>query len=111
MVDRFVAALKRIDPASSQVPRSLLVDHIPVFLEEIAEELSEARSSSFDRDLADASETAPSHGRQRWELGYDLPTLIREYGLLRHAIMESAEASVTPGCRPMIERMSRTCLM
>ena len=92
IVNRFVAALKSNDPASSQLPRSLLIDHIPVFLGEIAEELESPRSARFARDINDSRETAPAHGKQRWDLGYDLSGLVREYGILRRAIMESANA-------------------
>ncbi len=93
IVNRFVAALRSGDTASSELPRSLLVDHIPVFLGEIAEGLANSRAGGAPGDAADTSNTAPAHGRQRWQLGYDLASLVREYGILRHAIMESADAS------------------
>jgi signal transduction histidine kinase/CheY-like chemotaxis protein len=77
-----------------------LVDHIPVFLEEIGVELSRGEDARLSMDAVDVRETARQHGEQRWKLGYDLQAIVREYGILRHAILEAARAA---GMQPTID--------
>lgn len=67
------------------MPRLELVDHLPAFLDEIAGSL--ARRSS-----PETSATAASHGLQRLGLGFNLDSVVREYGALRNAIIEVADA-------------------
>jgi signal transduction histidine kinase/CheY-like chemotaxis protein len=93
LVAGFVEAVERLEPAlpTPGTSRSLLVDHIPQFLDEIAAEaagMSEIRAS---QDVVDTSKTARQHGGQRWSLGYDLQAVIREYGILRHCILQTAK--------------------
>ncbi len=88
----FVAAVERLE-SSLQVPsasRPLLVDHIPQFLDEISAEASRVHEIRANQDAVDTSETARQHGGQRWSLGYDLQAVIREYGILRHCILQTA---------------------
>ncbi len=87
----FVRMVQQGHLSPPSVTRSLLVDHIPVFLDEIVAELSYRDEISFSRDTFDTSATARRHGEQRWHLGYDLEALIREYGILRHCIIETAK--------------------
>ncbi len=93
IVSRFVAEVQRKDLSPPGVPRSLLVDHIPKFLDEIVSELKHERGVRMSQDAVDTSETARRHGQQRWSLGYDLEALIREYGILRHCILETAKSA------------------
>jgi signal transduction histidine kinase/CheY-like chemotaxis protein len=91
IVSRFVAEVQRKDLSPAGVSRSLLVDHIPKFLDEIVAELERVTSVRMSQDSVDTSETARQHGEQRWALGYDLEALIREYGVLRHCILDTAK--------------------
>jgi signal transduction histidine kinase/ActR/RegA family two-component response regulator len=93
IVARFVAEVQRKDLPPRGVSRSLLIDHIPRFLDEILAEVSRAKGVRMSQDAVDTSETARRHGEQRWNLGYDLEALIREYGVLRHCIVETAKAA------------------
>jgi len=93
IVARFVAEVQLKDLSPPGVPHSLLVDHIPNFLDEIVAELARLDGVRFSDDAVDTSTTARQHGEQRWTLGYDLEGVIREYGVLRHAILESAKGS------------------
>ncbi len=98
IVRRFVAQVQRGALSPPGVTRSLLVDHIPIFLDEIVEELTPERTVRPSQDAGDDSPTARQHGAQRWSLGYDLEGVVREYGVLRHVIVEVAkemEATVT----------------
>lgn len=100
IVATFVAEVVRTDLSPPGVGRMLLVDHIPRFLDEIVAELAQVRSVRFSHDAVDTSATARRHGEQRWSLGYDLEALVREYGILRHAILHTAREA---GAQPTIE--------
>jgi len=94
IASRFAAAVERKEVAPAGVSRPLLVDHIPRFLDEIVTELERAEPVRTKDDVVDTSATARAHGEQRWTLGYDLDGLIREYGVLRHCILVTAEGAV-----------------
>ena len=96
----FVAEVQRKDLSPPGVAHSLLVDHIPMFLDEIVLELERLDGVRFSHDALDQSKTARQHGEQRRTLGYDLEGVIREYGVLRHSILEAAKAA---GARLSIE--------
>jgi signal transduction histidine kinase/ActR/RegA family two-component response regulator len=91
IVSRFVNEVQRLDPARPGATRSLLVDHIPQFLDEISAEVAIPEAVRPSQDVVDTSETARQHGAQRWGLGYDLQDVIREYGILRHCILQAAK--------------------
>jgi signal transduction histidine kinase/CheY-like chemotaxis protein len=93
IVARFVTEVQRKDLPPPGVPRPVLIDHIPKFLDEIVAELTALDHVRYSYDAIDQSPTARRHGGQRWTLGYDLDALVREYGILRHAIMETATAA------------------
>jgi signal transduction histidine kinase len=65
------------------MPHPQLVDHLPAFLDEIAEALR-------DRQSPEASRIATDHGGQRLALGFSLDGVVREYGALRSAILAVA---------------------
>jgi signal transduction histidine kinase len=92
IVSRFVQQLRRKDlPPTPGLPRPVLIDHIPKFLDDIVTELASTEGTRYSHDVIDRSPAARQHGGQRWTLGYDLDALVREYGILRHAIMETAK--------------------
>lgn len=68
------------------MPPAALVDHLPSFLDEITRSL--ARQAS-----PDDSPTAIEHGVQRLGLGFALGAVVREYGVLRDAILAVARAN------------------
>ena len=92
---RFVREVQSKDLPPPGLSRSVLIDHIPDFLDEICEQLATANGNrpSLAQDVA---ATARQHGEQRWQVGYDLETVVREYGVLRHAIIETAKAKQAP---------------
>ncbi|MEO8875789.1 MAG: ATP-binding protein, partial [Polyangiaceae bacterium] len=91
VVARFVADIERKDVSPKGISRSLLVDHIPRFLDSLADELARSQRSRMGGELAATSATAREHGEQRWEIGYDLTALIREYEILRRSILATAK--------------------
>jgi signal transduction histidine kinase/ActR/RegA family two-component response regulator len=93
---KFVREVERRDLPPAGLPPSVLVDHIPLFLDEISEELARFDGARLTRDALDVTAMARQHGEQRWKLGYDLQAVIREYGVLRHAVLETARAEQSP---------------
>ncbi len=109
IVARFAQEVQRKDLPPPGVSRSLLIDHIPRFLDEIVGELRRESGVRFTQDAVDTSDAARHHGEQRWSLGYDLETLIREYGILRHCILEAAKAEGVPLSIPEFDVLAK-CL-
>ena len=72
IVERFVSEVQRKDLSPQGTSRSLLIDHIPRFLDEIVSELARGAALRMSQDAVDTSKTARDHGEQRWSLGYDL---------------------------------------
>jgi signal transduction histidine kinase/ActR/RegA family two-component response regulator len=87
ILERFVSEVERKDLSPQGTSRSLLIDHIPRFLDEIVTELERGVALRMSQDAVDTSKIAREHGEQRWSLGYDLEALTREYGILRHCIL------------------------
>jgi signal transduction histidine kinase/CheY-like chemotaxis protein len=90
IVARFVVEVQRQELSPAGTKKSLLVDEIPRFLDEIVVELERAEGVRASQDAVATNATAREHGGQRWTLGYDLDAVIREYGILRHCIFEVA---------------------
>ena len=93
---RFVRDVENKELPPADLPRSVLVDHIPLFLDEISEQLSRAGGARPSRDAQAVTETARQHGEQRWKVGYDLEAVVREYGVLRSAILDIARTNECP---------------
>ncbi|MDP9037599.1 MAG: sensor histidine kinase [Myxococcota bacterium] len=75
---------------SPGLTRAELADHVPAFVDEIRLALEDHRN-------LDQSSTAAEHGTQRLRLGFDLNSVVREYGQLRNCILDMAlEAGVRP---------------
>ena len=55
----------------------------------------------------DVEITARAHGEQRWQAGYDLRAVVREYGVLRRAVLETAKAEQTPLSMDEAELLAR----
>lgn len=81
-------------PSARALDTPTLNDHIPAFLDELAAALR-SRSDGSVPD-AECAVTAPEHGEQRAEVGFDIVEVVAEYGILRECIHEVAEAGGQP---------------
>ncbi|MEO7091625.1 MAG: HAMP domain-containing sensor histidine kinase [Polyangiales bacterium] len=82
-------------PAGASGPE--IVDHLPVFLKEVALTLAQETADLTEPISKGRTPSAKTHGSQRLRKGFPLDALVREYGLLRHAILVRAEQlGVTP---------------
>ncbi len=102
LLDRFLELLY-----ASSVPPSMdrerALDSAGKLLREPAAALrAPPRENDLDPD-PDLSSSATEHGEQRFEIGVDLPTMVREYRGLQEAVFELIEA--TPECRVTIDEL------
>ena len=70
-----------------------LIDHLPAFLDEIIATLRAEVGLDSPVPVVEHSATARGHGEQRLRLGFSLDAVVREYGALRDAIVDTARAA------------------
>jgi PAS domain S-box-containing protein len=70
--------------------RGELRDHIQDYLQQLVAALRQGRREVEDIPPSELS-SAREHGKQRLHLGFDLQTLVREYGVLRECILDLVE--------------------
>ncbi|WP_437876434.1 PAS domain-containing protein [Sorangium sp. So ce513] len=91
IIERFVGELRRRGSAVRDVPEPLIVSALPGFLDEVAAGLENGAANRG------GDEAARERGEVRRDEGFDLDVMVREYGVLRRAILrEVEEAGVTP---------------
>ena len=75
--------------APETMPPMELLDHVPRFLDEIIAALRTDAGLPSTTPCPENSTTAAGHGEQRLRLGFSLDAVVREYGALRNAILET----------------------
>ncbi len=78
---------------SPALPAAELRDYVPAFLDEIISALRGEEGLSSGSPLPESSPSAAEHGMQRLRLGFDLNSVVREYGALRDCIVQGAVAA------------------
>ena len=73
------------------LPRSQLNDHLPSWLDAFAELLAAAPGQPGLAPLAREAANAEAHGLQRWQQGYDLHEVTREWGALHRCLVDELE--------------------
>jgi hypothetical protein len=69
--------------SGDSLPRAKLVDHLPPWLDALADGLATAPGSAeARRHRSEETRDAKAHGLQRWQQGYDLHEVTREWGAL-----------------------------
>jgi len=85
IVQRFAERLYE-SIASRALNREDVIDSLNQFLDEVVHGIrSDQRAGRIGVVAADSA-TAAAHGRQRFELGFDVGSVVREYGALRDVI-------------------------
>src|SRR4029453_13369079 len=97
--------------AGGSLPRAQLYDHIPALLDAFGRRLrllTVKETVPFkEEDKGDAS----AHGLQRWQQGYDLPEVTREWGRLQLCLTDeleryaSSHAEIDPGVMSTARRV------
>jgi signal transduction histidine kinase len=74
--------------APGAVPAPEIVDSLPLFIDELVAWLREGEAGS---EVRPRSRVARVHGEQRYRSGFDLRSVVREYGLIRECIIDLVE--------------------
>jgi PAS domain S-box-containing protein len=82
--------------AAQTLDRPALLDHLPEFIEDLAEYVGALRTG---HDPAPPEQQPHIHALERLELGYDLAEVVAEYAVLRRCITELASERHTPALR------------
>ncbi|MEO5881682.1 MAG: HAMP domain-containing sensor histidine kinase [Caldimonas sp.] len=74
------------------LPRAELFDHLPLWLEALAAALAAPPGSAeARRRRSEETRNAQAHGLQRWQQGYDLHEVTREWGALHLCLVTELE--------------------
>ncbi len=109
-------ALIAADPqltTGDSLPRAALLDHLPSWLDTFAAALAAAPgASAAGRAEVAESKNAEAHGLQRWQQGYDLQEVTREWGALHRCLVLELEryAATTPEAAPQVLSDARSML-
>jgi signal transduction histidine kinase len=77
---------------ASSLPRTQFYDHIPDVLDAFELKVHSANSGKDAPSKAEQEEDAAAHGLQRWQQGYHLREVTREWGHLHLCLVEELEA-------------------
>src|SRR4029077_5952406 len=82
----------------ASLPRTQLDDHIPDVLDAFGQKLLSAAGGESTASGSEHKDDAAAHGLQRWQQGYDLREVTREWGRLQLCLADELEsyASSTP---------------
>lgn len=84
VIDRWRRRAEEEQPQAKRVHREVLLDQLDGFLSALGRRLAEEGDLEGGRHCVPAVE----HGEQRWETGWSLPELVRDYQLLRIVLVE-----------------------
>jgi signal transduction histidine kinase len=90
--------------ALNAIPSVELVDHLPQFVDEIIAALGAGTRAPVGQRSIEESSTAAEHGTQRLRLGFSLDSVVREYGALRDALIDTA---VDAGMQPELDEVQQ----
>ncbi|MDQ2927757.1 MAG: RsbRD N-terminal domain-containing protein, partial [Pseudomonadota bacterium] len=77
---------------NASLPRAQLVDHLPQWLDSLARTLAAMPGEAgAARAAADEVHNAEAHGLQRWQQGYDLHEVTREWAALHGCLVAELE--------------------
>jgi signal transduction histidine kinase len=98
IVDRWLKLAESEHPGAPRVHYAALRDALPAFIESVGRALEQSGppTSAPRRE-------AKAHGEQRWEHGWSLSELVRDYQLLRVALLDYLEDALK---RPLLYRES-----
>jgi signal transduction histidine kinase len=83
-------------PASAGRSPAELLDGLSHFFDQVVDSLRKIAHDADAVALATTGAQATAHGLQRFQLGFDVEQLVRDYGSLCDAITEAAEADHIP---------------
>jgi signal transduction histidine kinase/ActR/RegA family two-component response regulator len=90
VIERWSRRAVAEQPNAQRVHHDVLLDH----LTELLQTLSRSLAESEDAHTRQHCNAAAKHGEQRWDTGWSLPEVIRDYQILRLVILDFLEESL-----------------
>ena len=90
VIDRWKRRAVEEQPQAHRVHLGVLLDRFDTLLLALATSLAEAHDGETCKHCLPALE----HGEQRWESGWSLPELVRDYQLLRMVLLEYLDGAL-----------------
>src|SRR6516164_9019135 len=90
IVDRWSRRAVQEQPHASRTHHAALIDHLREFLSKLGRSLA----ASQDPDTEEHRVPATAHGEQRWEAGWSLPEVVRDYQILRLVVLDFLEENL-----------------
>jgi signal transduction histidine kinase len=90
VIERWSRRAVEEQPNAKRVHHEVLLDHLQDFLSTLGRSLVE----SEDPDTCQHCLPASMHGEQRWEAGWSLPEVVRDYQILRLVILDFLEENL-----------------
>jgi signal transduction histidine kinase len=99
LIERWSRRATVEQPHGARAHHQTLLDHLPRFLQTLGQSLSD----SVNVHNAPHFASARAHGEQRWESGWSLPEVVRDYQILRLVLFEYLAEVLS---RPLLIRES-----
>ena len=90
LIERWCRRAAEEQPNAARVHHDVLLDHLPTFLHQMGRSLAEADTENNGWHCPSARE----HGEQRWESGWSLTEVVRDYQILRIVILEYLDSTL-----------------
>src|SRR6266446_852880 len=94
----WLTAVRSLAPAR-RLDRPMLIDHLPQYLDDLADFLDEVRAG---HTAAEPVKAPVMHALERLEVGYNLSEVVEEYALLRQCIVELVHREGAPAMRSAV---------
>jgi len=90
LIDRWTRRAVEEQPNAKRVHQKALLDHLTDFLQALGRTLMETEEANTMGHRLPAK----VHGEERWEIGWSLPELVRDYQILRLVIVDYLEETL-----------------
>src|SRR5262249_40006018 len=90
IIERWAARAVAEQPNAGRDHHAALLDHLPGFLWQLGRSLAEASEG----DTTGHCRPARDHGEQRWEAGWSLTEVVRDYQILRLVLVDFLEEAL-----------------
>jgi len=95
ILSEWVEAARALAPARN-LERPILLDHVPQFIDDLADFLDEVRAG---HTVVEPVNPPTMHALERLEVGYNLAHVVEEYAILRHCIVDLVHREGAPAMR------------
>jgi signal transduction histidine kinase len=96
LIERWARRAVDEQPNAARVHHEALRDHLPDFLRTLGRELAQ----STDPDDVPHWQPAEQHGEQRWDAGWSLSEVVRDYQILRLVLFDHLQDALGRPLRP-----------